>query len=312
MARLPVIIIHLGSPVPSFVRTSVAQVRRVSDEAPILIGPVRGARLSSASLDRFRRIERLSSMGLTGFWRYACERFFVLEEAMRRARIDRCLHIESDNLLYVAPSELDAWLGQVYAAGIAQCPLTNDEDTASVLYAGSLSALSRFNAALLDLVALRQDELLRVYGGAMGHEMRMINILRVEQGLAGALPTTADRAKELNSRYIFDPASYGQQVDGISAKPGVPYAGDHHVVGREILNGNYRVLWDAQQLRPLVQVADGTEEYRLANLHIHSKRLGRWATESNPVPGGVRRPVTHRAVGLGVEIVRAVSRRVKR
>src|SRR4051812_19047866 len=116
---MDVVVIHLGSRPPAFVRVCAAQVERVAGRAPLVVGPVRGARLRGPKLDHFRVRERLSDMGLRGFWRYSAERLFVLEEAMRRAGVRRCLHIESDNLLYVPPACYEQWLGKTYGGGIA-------------------------------------------------------------------------------------------------------------------------------------------------------------------------------------------------
>jgi hypothetical protein len=150
------------------------------------------------------------------------------------------------------------------------------------MYVGSQAALAAFNTALLDLVALPPAEFVAVHGGEMAHEMRMMSLLRTESGLAASLPTTVASARETGSAYIFDPASYGQYVDGVPAEPGVAYAGDHHRVGRELLSGNYRLRWDAQQRIPLVASSGDGSECPLATLHIHSKRLERWAWDEGP------------------------------
>jgi len=306
-----VILIHLGSRPPAFVRTAAAQVQAISGRAPLFIGPVRGARLRGRRLDRFRAVERLTDMGLNGFWRYSAERLFVLEEAMRRAGLARCLHIESDNLLYVAPAEYERWLAGAYGDGIAVCPLTDHEDTAAVMYVGSLAALAELNAGLLELVELGPARLLELHSGGMANEMRMLRLLRTERGLARALPTTTEAAQELGAAQVFDAASYGQLVDGTPATPGVSYAGDHHEVGRLVLDGRVRVRWDAQQHRPFTaRAADGLE-MPLANLHIHSKRLERWTTETVP-PGRPRPSPAQRAAFAGRAAFTAVRRARRR
>src|SRR4051794_12730274 len=116
----------MGSRIPAFVRAAVQQVITVSGEPPLLVGPLRAHRMRGPRLDRFRRSEHLSGMGLRHFWRYACERFFILEAAMREEGLGRCLHIESDNLLYLAPETYNDWLLDTYGTGIATCPLTAD------------------------------------------------------------------------------------------------------------------------------------------------------------------------------------------
>lgn len=279
---LDVVLIHLGGRRPRHMRDAVAQATAVTGRKPIVIGPLEGRRVRSELLTRFRRGERLTEFGLGGFWRYSAERLFVLEEAMRRAGIERCLHIESDNLLYVDPGSYEAWLHDAYGADVATCPLTADEDTAAVLYVGSLGALTEFNRGLVELVEMEPARLLEAHGGPMANEMRMLHLLRTDRDLARALPVTVGAAVAAGAPVVFDPASYGQQVDGTPGAPGRPYAGEHHVIGRDLLAGRSRIFWDAQQRHPMVESTTDGAVLPLANLHIHSKRLGRWTTEVSP------------------------------
>ena len=283
---MDVVLIHLGGRLPRFLPTAAAQIELISGRAPVVVGPREGRRLDGPRLRRFRAGEGLTDMGLAGFWRFAAERFFVLEESMRERGIDRCLHLESDNLLYVDPARIEGWLADTYGAAVALCPLTDDEDTAGIMYVGSLAALEAFNEALVELVELGPERLLAEHGGTMANEMRMIHLLRTRHELSRALPTTIAAARELDCEIVFDAASYGQWVGGTHAIPGVPYAGDHHVVGREFLAERYEVLWDAQQRAPSVREAGDGRLWPLANLHVHSKQLRTWATAPLATPPG--------------------------
>jgi hypothetical protein len=277
-----IVLIHLGSRLPRHLHAAVAQVEAITGRRPFVVGRWRAKKLVSAKIRRFRSVESLSEMGLRGFWRYSAERFLVLEAFMADQRLDRCLHIESDTLLYVDPAEYSDWLRKRYGEGIAACPLTEHEDTAAVLSVGGRAGLSAFNDAFLDLASVPPPDLLARFGGQMAHEMRMIRILR-DAGLADALPTTLESANASGSAVVFDPGSYGQFVDGIPGRPGVPYAGEHHEVGRELIAGRCRVVWDSERHTPSVVDRQGESEVPLANLHIHSKRLERFLI-SNEAP----------------------------
>jgi hypothetical protein len=307
-----VVLVHLGSRPPVFVGRCAGQVRVVSGHPPLVVGPRTGARYRGDKLKRFRATEALSGMGPSGFWRYTCERFFVLEEYMLRTGLERCLHIESDVLIYVPPAAYDDWLRSTYGRAVAVCPLTEFEDTASVMYVGSREALSEFNDALLELVELAPERLIAVHGGLMANEMRMLRLLR-EQDLARALPTTIAEGELLQAPYLFDPASYGQWVGGTHAAPGIPYAGAHHAIGRELVDGRYEVFWDASRRSPFVRltgVRDG-RSWGLANLHIHSKRLIEWTPTT---PGRERRrrlPARLRPRSVAVRARQALRRRLR-
>jgi hypothetical protein len=273
----PTVLIHLGSPPPAYLRICAAQLVAVTGRQPTVVGPGQGAGFRGRKLNLFRKHESLSGMGLNRFWRYACERIFVLEELMRAVGLDRCLHVESDVLMYLPPDGLMPWLSDAYGSAVAICPLTAIEDTAAVMYVGSLRSLSRLTKALLELVKMGPS-LLDVHGGDMAHEMRMLHILRTEHGLCEALPTTIARAMAMASPCVFDAASYGQHVDGTVSEPGVRYTADHHEIGRELISGRCELVWDAHSHRPFVRGETGEHNpWPLANLHIHSKRLARWA-----------------------------------
>jgi hypothetical protein len=271
---LEVVLVHLGSKPPRYFHVSADQVRAVTRRDPILIGPRLGARYDSPKLRAFREGEHLSQFGLNGFWRYTCERFFVLEEHMRRTGLSRCIHIESDNLLYVTPSAFAEWLVSTHGDSIAVCPFTFAEDTAAVMYVGSLDSLALFTDAMLELVTTPPHDLLAAHGGTMANEMRMLYLLRRE-GLCGALPVTVEEAESTGAGHVFDPGSYGQYVDGWYWEPGVPYTSDKHLVGQALADQHYRLYWNAGREAPLVSRATG-EPQPLVNLHVHSKRLEEW------------------------------------
>ncbi|MFL5906722.1 MAG: hypothetical protein ACJ75Z_03895 [Solirubrobacterales bacterium] len=268
---LEIVLIHLGAAPPAYMQACISQVEAISGRSPLVVDPATGAAFNSPKLDRFRAAEELSGYGLEGFWRYACERFFVLEEFMAAAGLDRCIHLETDTLLYVSPSRITAWLDDTYGESVAVCPLTDTEDTAAFMYVGSRQALSRLNDALLELVEVGPERLLETYGEGMAHEMKMLHILRTRTGLCEALPTLPGEARATGSSHLFDPGSYGQYVDGTVFEPGVSYAADHHLIGRELRAAQCRLVWDAPREHPLVY-ADA-EFFPLVNLHVHSKRL---------------------------------------
>lgn len=281
------VLIHLGSRPPGYMHVAARQARAVAGRDPVVIGPKLGARYSGPKLDAFRSGEQLSGFGLAGFWRYTAERFFVLEEHMRATGLTRCLHIESDNLLYTAPAELDGWLRSAHGEGVAVCPLTDTEDTAAVLFVGSIDALADLNEALLELVRTPPEQLLEAHGGEMANEMRMLRLLR-ERGLCSALPVTVEEAQAAGSAHVYDAGSYGQFVDGWYWDPGVSFTSERHLVGDALAGGHYRIVWNAPREKPLVYVpGPGGEPLPLVNLHVHSKRLEAWTPRDLTPP---RRP----------------------
>jgi hypothetical protein len=282
MSALDIVLIHLGSRAPGYLHTCASQVRAVSGRAPVYVGPKEAAALDGRKLREFRTAEHLSDYGLSGFWRYTCERFFILEEHMRASGLRRCIHIESDNLLYAAPASYSDWLSTTYGDQVAVCPLTDDLDTAAFLYVGSVDALARLNAGLLELVAMTPEQFLTEHGGEMAHEMRMLRVLR-ERGLSAPLPIFPDEAQSTGSGHVFDAGPYGQIVDGWYWNPGVPYIDEGHLLGPALAEQRLRVVWGAGRDIPFA-LAPGGNPQPIVNLHMHSKRLTLWATQRVRVP----------------------------
>jgi hypothetical protein len=298
------VLIHLGSRAPGYLRVCTDQVKAVTGRPPVVIGARRGARLDGPKLRAFRGAENLTGMGLGGFWRYTAERFFVLEQHMRDSGLSRCVHIESDNLLYAAPAAFEPWLVETYGDGIATCPITDTEDTAAFLYVGSVDALGRMTDALLEFVRMTAPQFLAEYGGEMANEMRMLRVLRERERLTEALPVTPEEAAAAGSAHVFDAGSYGQYVDGSHSKPGIPFTSEAHIAGRRLAAAELDVIWNATRDFPLV-TSTAHEPMPLANLHLHSKRLAPWRSPRLEPPrraakmpseagvkGGLRRAAT--------------------
>jgi hypothetical protein len=96
---------------------------------------------------RFSKETKLDGRRRGGFWRFATERFFVIEEWMRAFDIPSCFHCENDVLLYTPLSELMPLTQRLYP-GLA---ITLDNDARCIpgfLYIGSRAAASSLVAFL--------------------------------------------------------------------------------------------------------------------------------------------------------------------
>ena len=51
-------------------------------------------------------VQRYTNMSMGGFWRYTMERFFVVEEAMRKLNLKNVFHLEIDNMVYFKVEEI--------------------------------------------------------------------------------------------------------------------------------------------------------------------------------------------------------------
>ena len=74
------------------------------------------------------------------------------------------------------------------------------------------------------------------------------------------------------SKYIFDPASYGQYLTGTKDKFTKKFIDERHLVGKEI--SSKKIFPYFHKKKPFVKTSG--KNYELINLHIHSKKLNKY------------------------------------
>lgn len=266
------VLVHLGGPPPSYLWDCIEQIRKFS-KAPIylycayvhahempevtLVGPV-----------QWRQQEYESAAGWIGgygdFWDYAFRRLFYVEAIVREYGLTDVIHIENDVLIYSDPAEIPLPGDRIYITQIgpkyashAYCFIPNHE------------AMKAANDAALAIASEGKEVLNARYGEGMVNEMLIAKELQ-DKGIIGALPVLPDNASFGVGPWLFDGASCGQFLGG---PPGVApgWAGAHHFVGAEILDGRCTIEFDGS---PRMVCGDITRP--LHNLHVHNKDLRRW------------------------------------
>ncbi len=159
---LPIIYVHIGDRDAPHLVESVEQTSRAAPSAPVHVILSRNTTMAKALRPlavTIRYSDELTSTGhhrsyvghirrrlgkKRGFWRFATERFFLIEELMAALDIPRALHLESDNYIFFNPCEVEDTLEFLYP-GLA-APFLNDEMCIpGVVYIGSCKALNTFN-----------------------------------------------------------------------------------------------------------------------------------------------------------------------
>ena len=114
--------------------------------------------------------------------------------------------------------------------------------------------------------------------GGVFNEMKMLKILKNEYPeIFSLLPSTPYK----NSSILFDPAGYGQFLDGSHIKRGNYYFKRRYIslaaeVGRELKSK--RIKLEFKKNTP--NVVYNSMKFELCNLHIHSKRLHKFLPKS--------------------------------
>jgi hypothetical protein len=268
---MDIILVHIGSPQPPFMKVCINQIRHFTQSR--IIEVYDGRDYYESKIMRFLRCcDYLKDFGMQNFWLYAMLRLYLVEVVMDRYGMIKALHIENDNLIYDDPD--NTCMAEYCGDSVGLTQLTDTELSAGVMYVGSREALSKITDKMIGLVSLGVDELKKKYGGGMCHEMRLLKIIYDENpGLIKLLPNLPGL-----SSHVFDPASWGQWVGGTFQDPGKPYAGTHHIVGRELIRGFCDVAWEDGKYPLAVRKRQqgAKQATKLFNLHIHSKDLERW------------------------------------
>lgn len=285
-----IILVHIGNELPTYIHTCIEQIKRVAHADVLLVHSenikdvpkgvdtihyeeVRnyGAMAKFNSLDYF---DEWTHRG-EPFWKYACERLFVVEAAMDAVFIDRAMHIENDNLVYARP-DVD-YLYKTIGGKIGLTAINEELLSAGIMYVGSLDSLRIFNESMIRLLEQGEQELMRKYGGVMMHEMRMMKIASMEpDSPIRMLPIFPDES----SKFVYDCASWGQYVGGVHHGDGSKFAHNSHFIGREIINKRYDVRWTIDGELKVPAIIDWKDKSKsgkmIYNLHIHSKNLEGW------------------------------------
>jgi len=285
----PIVFIHLGAAPPPYMRIAVTQARRWNPAAPIFclssvvesygVGETwvdAGDIPMSAAHKRFRDITPLR-----GFWQWTTERLFILEEWMRWKDIEECFHFENDNLIYEDISLITPLLRETsrglsttfQGQGAARNSL---RICLSALYCKSVDALGNL-AMYLAGTASNVNEMERcgLYWQDTPEECSFLPTVP----LGSTLESEAFRSWIEDARFssigcVFDSSTHGQYLGGTDA--------NYSPIGPGYINpdSDYRAdqfvyIWITDEVGrryPSIADKDG-RQWKIANLHIHCKRL---------------------------------------
>jgi len=279
MSHPAIILCHLGSEAPEYLRTCIDQIRQFSQIRVIVVADGYKCkdqrRVDVISPSEFDKDELVCAMKALPFksyepnplWRTAALRFAYMSAAAHYFNIGEIIHFDNDVMLYCDPIELLPKLRRGKRFAITPC---NDE----LLICGFFYMRDPF--ALDALV----HELTKKMETVDDNEMRLLRLIADDTDAFDMLPVTPAMDGWHNFQGIFDCASWGQWVGGTHQNPGVPWAGEHHDAGRIILAGAADVQWeiDDQGRRIPICRYGANHLTPIFNLHIHSKELDKYVS----------------------------------
>ena len=215
-----------------------------------------------------------------GFWKYATERFFFIEELMTTFNLENVFHLENDNLLYCdIRCFLQIFTEEYDFAAVA------DNDIRIIpgfIYVKDSEKISDFTSFILENNGRNDMELLALYKRAT-QKVKNLPILPSNydselRALSGQT-TTDKNLYFLNYekfKSIFDGAAIGQYLGGVD--PRNPEGNILNYVNESCLFNTaaftYEFKTEGTRKVPYMQYRG--QEIRINNLHIHSKNLKRF------------------------------------
>lgn len=292
--EIPIVFVHIGGAPPAYLRDAVRQARTWNPDAPIVcISSVTdtygfGERWVAADTlpvgATHARFKSTTLLPGNGFWQWTTERLFVLEEWMRHEGVGECIHLENDIMVYQTFSDIR----EALAANSPGLSTTFQGQGAkmdmmrlcfSVLYCSSVDALSNFLLYLASAPSsVNEMERGGLYWLDTPEECFYLPTAPVGVALkdemcrhwyegAGGFPG------------IFDSSVYGQYLGG-SDPAYMRYEPGFVNPDCDFRADQFIYKWDkdeAGRRYPVIQDTGG-REWKLMNLHIHSKGLAAFSS----------------------------------
>ncbi len=330
---VPLIFVFLGGQLPSYAEASLRFASSNHSDQVFLLSDTldSGSSAHFQTLDirpwydeslfnKFKAKSSLDGEFRGGFWLYAVERFFVLEQFMARRGLERIFHAELDVMVFDLEGVSRAC--DSHGSGIFSVMDSPNRSLASLFYVNSRRELQHFLGYVLTAPTTHNEmQLLGEYTRAnptRGHALPSEIALDATQ--FPVAPSSV--SPEIG---IFDAAALGQWLFGIDSRNAAGSVWNHFKnpnLTFPIDKARFSMAW----IGLMVSVRYQGVERRVRTLHIHSKivdrlvrpfRLRFWVlTSTLPFPvlvekkrGVVRGALLRRLlIGRGLKLAKVVNR----
>lgn len=301
--------VYIGTSLPKHMRTAVEQARLFNADTPIFIlGNIDAIQLldwsdleiilvpiESLPISQSHR-KYIKSTQATGFWRYALERFFVLDNFIQEYGLSNVFHIENDVMLYCSLSEKLPQFKKSYPNMLATAFDCDQRAIPSFVYISNPSTsglLANFiqendclNMTDMEMLNLFKNTYYQARGSALpilipayADDYPLINIFKNISNDPGFFSNHLD-----DLGMIFDAAALGQFLGGIDPILGESKSG---FLGEASIFLPMHFVFDwkkDEKERWVPYISYNGIVYPIANLHIHSKKLNLFSSANIKMP----------------------------
>ena len=230
------------------------------------------------------------------YWQYVFERFFVLEDYCKDKDLRSIYMIETDNMLYV-PLQLLEQSESLFSQDMAAPFDRLEEGYPSIVFFRNVEAISKFTEYMMSILRSTYMSDMKILGKyRLEHPEEVFSYpvlphscntpLRKRTSLLGNYSAEAEQTKFLSDPrflFVFDAIAYGQALGGIDPRnvDGVKSVGFPNESALYTI-AETQFGWCRLKNRwfPIVN------HQPLVNLHIHSKALSLFLSDSENMPSG--------------------------
>lgn len=298
-----IVFVHIGERLPDYLESAIKQARMFNSCNIIVVANEKAFQQANGNLEKYDTLcvacesldktfehfmfmyhSTLDKYFRNGFWNHATERFFYLQDVMQKFNLSSVIHIENDNMFYVDVYELLP----VFKEHYPHIGLTMDNDgrcIPGIVYIAdkeSMDHLAEYIAKFafqgrndMEIIASYYKE----FGFALASQLPIImKEYVIERDLVSPYGHFAQNkwnycqyADAFSS--IFDGAAIGQYLGGIDPRngPSVPgFINESCVFNPSLLVYSWKT---DERNRKVPYASYRGVEYRINNLHVHSKDL---------------------------------------
>jgi hypothetical protein len=297
-----IILTHIGETLPEYIDTFLTQLRKFNNQIEIVFlvneNNVNNTVFTNHNIKTYS-IEHLDNTltnqfinkfghgdinsskkhivyGSPDYWCVTSTRLFYIYEYCKIFNIKEYFHFENDIMVYSDVNDILSIIkdNNLYE-NIAITRGTNNKIMTGFMYVGDNDIMGDILKSFILYLDNKAD--LFKYGIDMINEMGLLHIYQIKnpEKLVN-LPTFPNEILTQDFKYfntIFDPATYGQYLDGIPSNPGISILPDSYIGDEIRKDSSISITFESVDDLRIPYLNYGDEKIKINTLHIHSKRL---------------------------------------
>ena len=291
-----VVLINIGK-LPSYIKYTLQQIRVYNEEIKIVfIGDQYDSDLFEKynvlfiqkdvhKLERFKKLKKLDSernifntYPSKEFWLYTYARFYLLQDFINETDSKDIIFFENDIMIYCD-------INNIIKSLDSNLYFTVGDDVRITTGFSFISDKKTINRLIddMDNIIFNETEIKDIrknYSRCCPSEMIVLRKVLYNHNYIKRLPILPFDSKD---KTIFDPASYGQFLDGDDKNQPLKKMGTFETntyIAKKIFNKEIKVSFemDVDNLKKPFCYYKG-DKYKINNLHIHSKQLNKFLSK---------------------------------